>query len=167
MNRLALVSSKKRDGGASELFRRPDVETGGAVVPASTFKTGTFIAVAVLANSFGNLLLSLGMSRMPDFTHTHFPHYLFLLVANPFVLPGVVTSLIYALAQLSLFSWADLSYVVPLIAASYIVTTVLSRFILHEQVVTGRWFGVVLISVGVALIAKTPTHTVGEPDEVG
>ncbi|MFY9742175.1 MAG: DMT family transporter, partial [Candidatus Sulfotelmatobacter sp.] len=121
----------------------------------------------VLTNSFGNLLLSLGMSRMPDFNHTHFLHYLFLLVANPFVLPGVVTSLIYALAQLSLFSWADLSYVVPLIAASYIVTTILSRFILHEQVVTARWFGVVLISIGVAVIAKTPTHTVGEPDEVG
>ena len=123
--------------------------------------------VAVLTNSFGNLLLSLGMSRMPDFHRVPFPHYLFLLVANPYVIPGAVASLIYALVQLSLFSWADLSYVVPLIASSYIVTTVLSRFILHEEVVVGRWFGVVLISLGVALIAKTPPHTVGEPDEVG
>jgi drug/metabolite transporter (DMT)-like permease len=123
--------------------------------------------VAVLTNSFGNLLLSLGMSRMPDFYHVPFLHYVFLLVANPYVMPGVLASLIYALVQLSLFSWADLSYVVPLIASSYIVTTVLSRFILHEQVVLARWFGVILISLGVALIAKTPPHTVGEPDEVG
>jgi len=104
---------------------------------------------------------------MPDFYHVRFLHYLFLLVTNPFVIPGAAVSVIYALVQLSLFSWADLSYVVPLIAASYIVTTILSRFILHEEVILARWFGVVLISIGVALIAKTPPHTVGEPDEVG
>ncbi|MGB7131643.1 MAG: hypothetical protein WBD59_12580 [Candidatus Sulfotelmatobacter sp.] len=161
------VSSKTRVGSATTRLSPLHIQRAQAAKSASTLKTGTFIAVAVLTNSFGNLLLSLGMSRMPDFNHTHFLHYLFLLVANPFVLPGVMTSLIYALAQLSLFSWADLSYVVPLVAASYIVTTILSRFILHEQVVTARWFGVVLISIGVAVIAKTPTHTVGEPDEVG
>ena len=148
---------------------QPRIETAQAAKPASAsaLKTGSFIAVAILANSFGNLLLSLGMSRMPDFNHTLFLHYLFLLLANPFVLPGVVVSLIYALAQLSLFSWADLSYVVPLIASSYIVTTVLSEFILHEGVVLARWLGVVLISIGVALIAETPAHTVGEPEDVG
>ena len=165
---------RNRNDCATEPFTQPHlsqpriqtVQTAGPA-PASAIKTGAFIAIAVLSNSFGNLLLSLGMSRMPDFYHTPFPHYLFLLVANPFVLPGVLVSLIYALAQLSLFSWADLSYVVPLIAASYIVTTILSRFILHEQIGLTRWLGVVLISIGVALIAKTPAHTVGEPDEVG
>jgi drug/metabolite transporter (DMT)-like permease len=134
---------------------------------ASALKTGSFIAVAVLANSFGNLLLSLGMSRMPAFGQVPFLHYLFVLVANPFVLPGVVASLLYALAQLSLFSWADLSYVVPLIASSYIVTTLLSEFILGEEVVVTRWLGVVFISLGVALIAKTPQHTAGEPEQAG
>lgn len=135
--------------------------------PESAFKTASFIIIAVLANSFGNLLLSLGMSRMPDFFRSPFEHYLYLLVANPYVIPGAVVSIVYAVAQLSLFSWADLSYVVPLIASSYIITTILGDFILHEKVVLSRWFGVVLISIGVALIAETPPHTVGEPDEVG
>lgn len=159
---------RNRDGCAAERFTRPRIHTRQTAkpAPASPVKTAAFIAIAVLSNSFGNLLLSLGMSQMPDFNHTPFPHYLFLLVANPFVLPGMLVSLIYALAQLSLFSWTDLSYVVPLIASSYIVTTILSKFILHEQVILARWLGVVFISIGVALIAKTPVHTVGEPDEV-
>jgi bacterial/archaeal transporter family protein len=166
LNRPVFASSKNRDGSATRRLRHRPIQTAPPK-PASGLKTAIFIVVAVLTNSFGNLLLSLGMSRMPDFYRVPFLHYLFLLVANPFVIPGVVVSLIYALVQLSLFSWADLSYVVPLIASSYIVTTILSRFILHEQVVLARWLGVVLISLGVALIAKTPPHTVGEPDEVG
>jgi bacterial/archaeal transporter family protein len=158
--------SRIRGGAAIRRCRYQPIPTAPAK-PASGLKTAVFIVIAVLTNSFGNVLLSLGMSRMPDFSQATFLHYLFLLVANPFVLPGVVVSLIYALVQLSLFSWADLSYVVPLIASSYIVTTLLSRFIVHEQVMLGRWVGVMLISLGVALIAKTPPHTVGEPDEVG
>jgi len=148
-------------------FSQPRRVAAQAPKPESAIRTASFIAIAVVTNSFGNLLLSLGMSRMPDFFHAPFLHYLFLLVANPYVLPGAAVSLIYALAQLSLFSWADLSYVVPLIASSYILTTILGDFVLHEKVVLARWLGVVLISVGVALIAETPPHTVGEPDEVG
>lgn len=130
---------------------------------ASARKTGAFIAIAVLANSFGNLLLAMGMNGMPDFSQAGLPHYLLLLVANPFLLPGAFLSAVYAVAQLSLFSWADLSFVVPLIASSYIVTALLSEFILGENVDTTQWLGVVLISAGVALIARTPQHTVDEP----
>lgn len=130
---------------------------------ASARKTGAFVTIAVLANSFGNLLLAMGMKGMPDFNQAGLPHYLFLLVANPFILPGAFLSAVYAVAQLSLFSWADLSFVVPLIASSYIVTALLSEFILGESVDTTQWLGVVLISAGVALIARTPQHTVDDP----
>ncbi|HEX5236337.1 MAG TPA: EamA family transporter [Silvibacterium sp.] len=126
---------------------------------ASTLKTGIFITIAVLANSFGNLLLAIGMDRMPDFDQTSLPHYLLLLLINPFLIPGSLLSTLYQIAQLSLFSWADLSFVVPLIASSYIVTTLLGQLVLGEQVDATRWLGVVLISAGVALISRTPTRT--------
>lgn len=130
---------------------------------ASALKTGTFILIAVLGNSFGNLLLAIGMERMPDFGNVALPHYMWLLIANPFLLPGALLSAVYTFSQLSLFSWADLSFVVPMIASSYIVTTILSQFILGEHVNLPRWLGVVLISTGVALISRTPPHTSNEP----
>lgn len=139
------------------------MQTVSAPPHTSELKTGVFIAVAVLANSFGNLLLAMGMNGMPDFSQAGLPHYLLLLVANPFLLPGAFLSAVYAVAQLSLFSWADLSFVVPLIASSYVVTALLSEFILGESVDTTQWLGVVLISAGVALISRTPQHTVDDP----
>ena len=133
---------------------------------ASPGKTAAFLSVAVLANSFGNLLLALAMDRMPDFFAVSFPHYLYLLLANPYLIPGTVLSAIYMLAQLSLFSWADLSFVVPVIASSYVVTAVLSRFILGEPVELERWMGVVLISVGVALVVRTPHTTTAAVERI-
>lgn len=129
-------------------------------------KTLVFIAVAVLTNSFGNLMLALGMDRMPAFTRVPFVHYLVGLLANPFLLPGAALSAVYTLAQISLFSWADLSFVIPCTAASYIITTLLGEFILGEQVEWARWIGVVLITFGVVLVAKTPVTTKPHPAEI-
>ena len=125
-------------------------------------KTATFLVIAVAANSFGNLLLAIGMDRMPSFVGTTFPHYLYLLIANPYLIPGTALSAVYMFAQLSLFSWADLSFVVPVIASSYVVTTLLSEFILGEHVELERWLGVLLICAGVAFVMRTPTDTKSE-----
>ena len=150
--------TKRIDSGAhSRMSQEPAARV-------SRVKTASFIVVAVLSNSFGNLLLSIGMDRMPDFARTSLPHYILMLAMNPFVIPGAALSLVYLIAQLSLFSWADLSYVVPLIASSYVVTTLLSEFILREPVELKRWMGVLLISGGVALVMKTPPHTVAKPE---
>lgn len=122
-------------------------------------KTAIFIAIAVLANSFGNLLLAEGMDRMPGFTQIPFASYLLGLLANPFILPGALVLAVFTFAQLSLFSWADLSFVVPCVASSYIVTTLLSEFILKEPVHFQRWMGILLIVAGVVLVAGTPEST--------
>lgn len=124
-----------------------------------TSKTIVFLAVAVLANSFGTLMLAVGMNRMPDFSHVPFHTYLLGLIENPFVLPGAALLAIYALAQLSLFSWADLSYVIPCTASSYILSTILAEFVLNEHVQLARWLGVFLIFLGVTLVAETPMTT--------
>lgn len=125
----------------------------------SISKTVLFIAVAVIANSFGNLLLAIGMDRMPPFPGTSIPHYVLALFTDPFVLPGAALTAIYTFAQLSLFSWADLSYVIPCTAASYVMTTILSKYVMDERVDLARWMGVVLICAGVMMVAKTPTTT--------
>lgn len=127
--------------------------------PIPLKKTIAFILIVVIANSFGNILLAEGMNRMPAFMHVPLTAYVLRLLANPWVVPGALLTAVYTLAQLSLFSWADLSYVIPCTAASYILTTLLGRFLMGEHVDPARWVGVVLITFGVILVAETPTRT--------
>lgn len=122
-------------------------------------RTIVFLTVAVLANSFGNLLLALAMNGLPAFNQVNFPQYLSSVVHDPYLLPGVALTAAYAFAQVSLFSWADLSFVVPCIASSYIISTLLAEFVLREHVDLARWMGVSLICLGVVLVAKTPVAT--------
>lgn len=122
-------------------------------------RTALLLIIAVLANSFGSLLLAMAVSRLPPFAHVSLATYVWSLAHNPFLLPGTALTAVYALSQLWLLSWADLSFVVPCIASSYIVSTVLAEFILNENVQLTRWLGVSLICFGVFLVARTPVAT--------
>jgi drug/metabolite transporter (DMT)-like permease len=132
---------------------------------ARTSKTALFIAVAVLSNSFGNLLLAMAMGRMPGFSQTAFGHYLVGLLEDPYLVPGVALMIIYTVTQLSLFSWADLSFVVPCIASTNVISTLLGEFVLGEHVHLVRWVGVLLITLGVAMVAETPLATKAHPSQ--
>ena len=52
----------------------------------------------------------------------------------------------------ALLSIADLSFAVPATALSYVVETVLARWVLKEQVGARRWTGAALVACGVALL---------------
>lgn len=54
---------------------------------------------------------------------------------------------------LSLLSQADLSFAVPATAATFVLETLLAKFILKERVSAQRWAGASLVACGVALLA--------------
>jgi uncharacterized membrane protein len=56
-------------------------------------------------------------------------------------------------AFMSLLRVADLSFVVPATAASYVLETVLARYVLKERIGRRRWAGALLVACGVALVA--------------
>ncbi len=62
-------------------------------------------------------------------------------------------------AQLSMYTWADLSYILPVTASGYVITAILSKFFLAEHISPSRWIGVVVISLGVMCVAHTPADT--------
>jgi drug/metabolite transporter (DMT)-like permease len=126
------------------------------VVPS--LKHTLLIATVVLSNSVGNLFLAFGMRAMPEFHFGAVLRYLLLVVANPWIIVGTALLILFMIGQLSLFTWADLSYVLPVTASGYIVTAVLSKVFLHENVSNLRWAGVVIIAFGVMLVAETPPH---------
>ena len=128
-------------------------------------KNKIFIALVVISNSVGNLAMGFGMARMPDFSKTHFLSYILSVVTNGWLLLGVVLMIVYMVSQLSMYSWADLSYVLPVTASTYIFSALLSKFFLHETVSAVRWGGIVLISFGVIFVAETPVREEKETEK--
>jgi drug/metabolite transporter (DMT)-like permease len=124
----------------------------------SNLKNWIFIAIAVISNSFGNLFLGMGMKYI-DFHNASNVKYSSLLLTGVLLVLGTLLTIIYTVAQLSLFSWADLSYVLPVTASSYVLTAILSRAFLNESISIARWAGIVVISFGVVLVSETPPHT--------
>jgi drug/metabolite transporter (DMT)-like permease len=56
-------------------------------------------------------------------------------------------------AFMKLLSVADLSFAVPVTAASVVIETVLAKLVLKEKVSLARWAGACFVAAGVALLA--------------
>lgn len=109
------------------------------------------LAVIVL-NAAGNCCLSVGMrSRSAaDFAGA---------MTSPWVIAGIVLLIGWLISQLSLLSWADLTYVLPITAASYVGSAALGAFVLREHVTTSRWAGIALIAAGIVIVGRTRPRT--------
>jgi len=100
------------------------------VQPVSTLRNLATIVFIVLTNSFGNLMLAAGTAQLPGFQLSGLPEYLQMTFANPDVLIGTVLLALWMFAQLSMLSWSDLSYVIPVTASGYVLTALLGTFVL-------------------------------------
>ncbi len=75
------------------------------------------------------------------------------LFRRPLLLLSVGCMAVSFFAFMALLAVADLSFAVPATAASYVVETVLAKWILKERVDSRRWAGALLVTCGVALLA--------------
>jgi drug/metabolite transporter (DMT)-like permease len=83
------------------------------------------------------------------------------------VLLGLLLETIFFILLQYLLGHSDVSFIWPLTAISFIMTTLAAQFVLHERVDTVRWGGVILIVLGAALISyseKTKTQPPQNPD---
>ncbi len=65
---------------------------------------------------------------------------------------GVAMMTIGFFSLLAVFSVANVSFVVPVTALSYVVGAVGGRFFLGERVSLQRWIGILLVCAGVVLV---------------
>jgi drug/metabolite transporter (DMT)-like permease len=65
---------------------------------------------------------------------------------------GVAMMAVGFFALLAVFSVANVSFVVPVTALSYVVGALGGRFFLGERVNLQRWIGILLVGAGVALV---------------
>ncbi len=126
-------------------------------------KTNVCLAVIVLANAFGNVLLGYGMRQVGDIS-SYSPLALvtsgLAAMANPWVLGGVALLLVFFVAHAIVLSWADLSYVLLVTSIGYGLVAALSWIFLDEQISAQRWIGTAVITAGVMLVGRTQESTV-------
>ena len=86
-------------------------------------------------------------------------------VANPAVEAGVFFEALFFLCLLMLMSKSDISFLWPLTALSFVMTTLAALLFLGEKVSSVRWAGVVFIVIGAALISYSE-HSKPKPPAV-
>jgi drug/metabolite transporter (DMT)-like permease len=119
------------------------------------WKTPLFAAFVIFTNAFGNFFIARGMRRLPALGS---PLDLIAAILTPWVGLGIALLILWLFGRMMFLSFADLSYMLPLTSLGYVLSTVLGRFFLNEQIAPQRWAGTVLIMIGTVLVGS------GNPD---
>lgn len=123
------------------------------------YQNRLFIVLVVITNTLGNLFLAIGLARMPGFSFGSFLGYVEAFLSNGWIMGGIALMTLWMISQLSMYTWADLTYVLPVTASAYILTAILGRYVLNQHISLLHWAGIVVISFGVMFVSETPVQT--------
>ncbi len=115
------------------------------------------VAIIAGANTVGDLLNTAGMKRIgavQDLGARSFLRVCIGIARSPMVLGGIAALAVGFFAVLSLLSIASVSFAIPATATSYLLETLLAKYILREDVSGRRWAAAGLVAVGVALLRR-------------
>ena len=119
---------------------------------ASRGRIFLIMLAAVLALAAGETALAKGMKQVGRAE----PSWAALAMAvarNGWIAGGLALLVAHLGLYMLALRRADLSFALPLTAASYPLAALLARFYLREDVDTLRWVGTLLITAGVAVVA--------------
>jgi len=127
-----------------------------------TLKIIVMLAVAVLSQSVGNVLLSKGMKDLagPDpMQPGQWGSTLLQAAVSPTVLAGAALFVVFFILWSIALSRADLSFVLPAVSFEVVLNVLFAKWFLLEHISPVRWMGVALISIGVVLVARSGVRT--------
>jgi len=124
------------------------------------FKTRLFTLIVVLTNVLGNTALTVGMKKMGALDSS--PLSYMRAIMSPWVLLGITLLILWMFSRMTLLSWADLSYVLPVTSIGYILQAVIGKYFFAEQISPWRWSGTLLIVAGIVLVGLTSPRTTKE-----
>jgi drug/metabolite transporter (DMT)-like permease len=114
------------------------------------------VGIIAICNTFGDVLNTAGMKRqgeVEDVGPRSLAHMVGRIFRNPLVLAGLGALAVSFFALLSLLSIANVSFAIPATSASYLLETLLSKYILKEEVRWRRWLAATVVACGVALLS--------------
>ena len=118
--------------------------------------TWLLVALIVASTTAGEVLQAAGMRRhgeVSDFRPGAVGRALAVLARNRFIIGGVIAMAVSFFAFMKLLSMTDLSFAVPVSAVTYVMETVLAKYLLKERVTGSRWAGAALVICGVVLVS--------------
>ncbi|MHB1558909.1 MAG: EamA family transporter [Isosphaeraceae bacterium] len=107
---------------------------------------------AVVALTLGETALSKGMKQTAGAAGGWLAQAV-AVTRNGWVAVGVALLVLHLGLYLLALRRADLSFALPLTAASYPLSALMARYFLREEIGTTRWLGTLLITLGVAIVA--------------
>jgi drug/metabolite transporter (DMT)-like permease len=113
------------------------------------------VVLTSVCNTLGDVLNTAGMKREPEVEKLDLGSLFQMLsriVRNPLVIGGVAALTAGFFAMMSLLSIANVSFSVPATALSYVLETLLAKYILKEDVGFRRWAAASLVAAGVVLL---------------
>jgi len=129
-----------------------------------TVKTISLMLVAVTAVTFGDIFMSQAMKSIGEIkiatnSVSAFLRSIFGTGFKVFTTPKVWLAIslmaTFFFLWLTVLSFADLSYALPMTALTYVLNGALVGPLLGETVTPARWAGIILIAMGVALVSVT------------
>jgi drug/metabolite transporter (DMT)-like permease len=109
------------------------------------------VLFATLCVSIGETLLSVGMKQLDKGSHQGAAIILAALT-NRYVVGGTLLMMVYFGLYAMALSWAEISFVLPFTALSYLFVACFAHFFLKENVTATRWLGTLIIVLGVVVV---------------
>ena len=117
-----------------------------------------FILIPVTAAAAGQMILNDGVGQGGEIKLTeNLWGSIVKMATNPYVAGGLAFFGVNAFLWLVVLSKEKLSFAYPMVAFAYVLTVLLSKFVLHEDVPLLRWGGLGIIIIGILMIAKSST----------
>jgi uncharacterized membrane protein len=114
------------------------------------------LALVIVTSVIGELMVTHAMKvagEIHDFRPRPFLRALGRALRTGWLPGGVGMMALSFFSFLALLSTADVSFVVPATAVTYVLNTIGAAVFLREKVSTRRWLGAILVTVGVALVS--------------
>ena len=114
------------------------------------------VAIIAICNTLGDVLNTAGMKRQGEVEQLNARGWVGMIrkiVRNPLVLGGFAALAVSFFALLSLLSITTVSFAVPATAVSYLLETLLAKYVLREDVRWRRWAAATLVAGGVVLLS--------------
>ncbi len=114
-----------------------------------------FVLLVVMAGTSGEMFVSRAMKEIGEVTSfrpASIARVVLRALGQSWMWAGLAMMALAFFSLLVLLSRANVSFVVPVTALSYVMAALGGRFFLREQVSAGRWMGVALVCLGVALV---------------
>lgn len=121
------------------------------------FKTFFLALAVVLFSAAGNVLLAWGMKHVPEAMGFDPLGYLHAML-SPVVALGIALLMLWLLTRMTLMSWADLSFVLPVTSFGYVMAAILGKFCLGEVITWRGWAGIFFIFAGSLIVGTTVQH---------